>query len=91
MARSPDELVQGALYELPTGERVRAERSPGGLVWFLATVDSQRSYVIDPAGALRVVLVTDAAGVQQPVPGEDGQGSITDFLMGDLRRVADRR
>ena len=77
-------LINGGLYELPSGERVRAEQAPGGRVWFLAAVDAQRSYVIDPTGALRVILVTDAAGVQQPVSGEDGHGSLTDFVVGDL-------
>jgi hypothetical protein len=87
MSQGANRLINGALYDLPSGERVRAERSPGGLVWFLAAVDTTRSYVVDHDGALRVILVTDAAGVQQPVPGEDGRGRITDFLVDDLRRV----
>jgi hypothetical protein len=32
---SIDQLVDGGMYELPTGQQVRAAQTPGGVVWTL--------------------------------------------------------
>ena len=85
---SPDELVHGAHYELPSGECVRAVRLPGGTTWFLETPLQTRTYVIDRHGVIRLIANRDEAGRRSRVDGSDGSGAATDFTVVDLRPVA---
>ena len=82
-----NDLREGALYELPNGDRVRTARMAGGMMWFLTAFEVKRSYALDPAGAVRLILYVDAAGVRRRVFGNDGYGNVTDFIVGDLRSV----
>jgi hypothetical protein len=90
LIHSTADLQEGAWYELPSGERVRARRlRPDAQVWFLETAEVERSYAIDPTDRLRLVFYTDAAGVRQRATELAGYGNPTDFTIQDLRPVAD--
>ena len=83
-----DTLIKGALYELPNGHRVVAEQYLGGKLWFLrCRPEAQQVYALDVQGAIRLISYRDQTGEVKGVRGEDGQGALTDFTVGDLQPV----
>jgi hypothetical protein len=88
--RSTADLTEGAVYELPTGERVVAGRETAGAGWFLRGLVTGRRYAIVPDASLRLISADDAQGHAQRIETAGGAlGSVTGFTVADVRPVAD--
>jgi len=83
-----DDVVVGAVYALPSGQRVRAQRGPGGLAWLLPAVDGQRVYSVDPRGGVWFIMVVTGAWLSG-TRGAVSYGMETDFTVADLQLVRD--
>jgi hypothetical protein len=85
--RSIDQLVDGATYELPTGQHVHAAQTAGGVVWTLRSPQERRVYGIVPAGTIYLISDADASSDHRRPAGDDGFAALTGWSVRNLRPV----